>query len=75
MSGIRQTVWLEPVPERAIENIRTTPDIDGGKLMVETTVNNPKANDRIEVKVLDDNKVIASGSALNHTSEIGRAHV
>ena len=55
-------------PERAIENIRTTPDIDGGKLTVETTVNNPKANDRIEVKVLDGNKVIASGSALNHTS-------
>lgn len=68
VSGIWQTVWLEPVPERAIENIRTTPDIDGGKLTVETTVNNPKANDRIEVKVLDGNKVIASGSALNHTS-------
>lgn len=68
VSGIWQTVWLEPVPERAIENIRTTPDIDGGKLTVETTVNTPKTNDRIEVKVLDGNKVIASGSALNHTS-------
>ena len=31
VSGIWQTVWLEPVPEYAIENIRTTPDIDGGK--------------------------------------------
>ena len=68
VSGIWQTVWLEPVPERAIENIRTTPDIDGGKLTVETTVNTPKTNYRIEVKVLDGNKVIASGSALNHTS-------
>jgi len=68
VSGIWQTVWLEPVPERAIENIRTTPDIDGGKLTVETMVNNPRATDRIEVKVLDGNKVIASGSALNHAS-------
>ena len=64
VSGIWQTVWLEPVPEYAIENIRTTPDIDGGKLTVETTVNCHNATDRIEVKVLDGNKVIAFGSAL-----------
>ena len=68
VSGIWQTVWLEPVPEYAIENIRTTPDIDGGKLTVETTVNSHNVTDRIEVKVLDGNKVIASGSALNHAS-------
>ena len=68
VSGIWQTVWLEPVPEYAIENIRTTPDIDGGKLTVETTVNCHNATDRIEVKVLDGNKVIAFGSALNHAS-------
>ncbi len=68
VSGIWQTVWLEPVPERAIENIRTTPDIDGGRLTVETTVSSQRATDLIEVKVLDGNKVIASGSALNGTS-------
>ena len=68
VSGIWQTVWLEPVPEYTIENIRTTPDIDGGKLTVETTVNSHNVTDRIEVKVLDGNKVIASGSALNHAS-------
>ena len=40
VSGIWQTVWLEPVPEYAIENIRTTPDIDGGKLTIVTFAEN-----------------------------------
>ena len=30
VSGIWQTVWLEPVPETSIEGIRITPDIDCG---------------------------------------------
>ena len=28
VSGIWQTVWLEPVPAQSITNIKTTPDID-----------------------------------------------
>jgi len=31
-TGIWQTVWLEPVPERSIETIRITPDADSGKV-------------------------------------------
>src|SRR5205823_4814888 len=29
-SGIWQTVWLEPLPARRIEEIRITPDVDRG---------------------------------------------
>ncbi|ROP35887.1 LamG-like jellyroll fold domain-containing protein [Saccharothrix texasensis] len=33
-SGIWQTVWLEPVPDKAIDDVKTTPDITGGTLAV-----------------------------------------
>ncbi len=38
VSGIWQTVWLEPVAERHIESVTTTADIDRGTLTVKTKV-------------------------------------
>ncbi len=35
VSGIWQTVWLEPVPEAFIGGLRITPDLDGGTVKVE----------------------------------------
>jgi beta-galactosidase/beta-glucuronidase len=35
VSGIWQTVWLEPVPETFISGLRITPDLDGGRVRVE----------------------------------------
>ena len=35
VSGIWQTVWLEPVPQAFIAGLRITPDLDGGKVRVE----------------------------------------
>ena len=34
-SGIWQTVWMEPVPEASIDDVRTTPDVAGDSLEVE----------------------------------------
>ena len=34
VTGIWQTVWLEPVPETHISGLTITPDIDGGTLTV-----------------------------------------
>ena len=34
VTGIWQTVWLEPVPEQYIANLRITPDLDGGCIRV-----------------------------------------
>lgn len=39
VSGIWQTVWLEPVSESYIVNIKTTPDIDKNVLKVEVVAN------------------------------------
>ncbi|MBQ6019189.1 MAG: hypothetical protein IJL26_03320, partial [Clostridia bacterium] len=38
VSGIWQTVWLEPVNETYLENVKMTPDVFGGKLIVEADV-------------------------------------
>ena len=35
VSGIWQTVWLENVPERYIENMRLTPDLEGVRIQIE----------------------------------------
>ena len=34
VSGIWQTVWLENVPERYVENIRLTPDLEGVRILL-----------------------------------------
>jgi beta-galactosidase/beta-glucuronidase len=66
VTGIWQTVWLEPVPEKYITNVKITPDIDKNILTVEASVNELSALDKIEVKVMDGSHVIASGRSINH---------
>ena len=66
VSGIWQTVWLEPVPEKYIENVKITPDIDKNIIGVETFINQATASDRIEVKVMEGSRVVATGQSINN---------
>ena len=63
VSGIWQTVWLEPVPQRYIETLRTVPDIDRHLLTVNVCANG-ESIDRVEVSVLDGETLVASAAAL-----------
>lgn len=65
VSGIWQTVWLEPVPAKYIAGIRTTPDIDRKTLRVEVDAAAAQVSDMIEVTVLDGGKEIARAKAVN----------
>ena len=65
VSGIWQTVWLEPVPAQSITNIKTTPDIDLNKLTVEVATDEKKLSDKIEVKVFDGKELVAKGVSIN----------
>ncbi len=38
LSGIWQTVWLEPVPETYIRGFRQTPDVDAGQLKIDLDI-------------------------------------
>lgn len=66
VTGIWQTVWLEPVPESYIENLRITPDIDKNILQVEAIASNATNASRIEVKVKDGSRVVATGQSINN---------
>lgn len=65
VSGIWQTVWLEPVPEQYIANIKTTSDIDLNKLTIEIGTGKKTLSDKIVVNVLEGNRLVAKGSAIN----------
>ena len=66
VTGIWQTVWLEPVPETYIKDLRVTPDVDKNSLMVDAITNSQSASTRVEVKVKDGNNVVATGKSINN---------
>ena len=64
VTGIWQTVWLEPVAAQHIAHLKTTPDIDKKTVKVEVTTN-VCSPDKVEVKVFDGKNLVAKGAALN----------
>lgn len=65
VTGIWQTVWLEPVAENYIADLRLTPDIDLNQLTVDARLNQSSSSELVEVKVYDENKVVATGKSIN----------
>lgn len=63
VTGIWQTVWLEPVAQNHIETLRITPDIDEMTLTVDAISSTPGV--RCDVTVSDNGRRIASGSSIN----------
>lgn len=63
VTGIWQTVWLEPVAEKHIEFVRTTPDIDNSRLSVELLSNGTNYADLYQVEVFDGSTKIATAKA------------
>lgn len=67
VTGIWQTVWIEPVPETYLDNIKITPDIDKNILSVQGISNVCNASKlRVEVKVKDGVNVVATGQSINN---------
>ena len=65
VSGIWQTVWLEPVPATHITDVRILPDIDRNILSVGVAHSGTAANIVAEVKVYDGGKLVAQASSIN----------
>ncbi|MDR1810298.1 MAG: beta-galactosidase [Prevotella sp.] len=63
VTGIWQTVWLEPVNEKHIIAANTVPDIDKGLLKVDILAANTHPADVIEVKALDGQQTVAVATA------------
>jgi len=70
VSGIWQTVWLEPVSEKHITGIKAIPDIDKNELAIDICSQGADMGDVFEVTVKDGSKEIvkskcAAGQTLN----------
>ncbi|PRY97337.1 glycoside hydrolase family 2 protein [Marinilabilia salmonicolor] len=71
VSGIWQTVWLEPVAKTYISSIRTTPDIDMNCVSIETDVFGNKYGDVVSVTVKADGEIVTVASAsVTHPLEL-----
>jgi beta-galactosidase/beta-glucuronidase len=66
VSGILQTVWLEPVTKKHIADLRILPDIDRNVLSVDAKVIGRCCDDMVEVNVYDGNKLVAVGKSINN---------
>jgi len=63
VTGIWQTVWLEPVAEKHIEFVRTTANIDRNSVAVELQTSGTNYADLYQVEVFDGNTKIATVKA------------
>lgn len=62
VTGIWQTVWLEPVPVNNIKALRITPDVDSNRLRVQA---NTTDDGIIKVEVIDNGTTVATASGLS----------
>tara|TARA_R110002049_G_scaffold9962_2_gene49685 strand:- start:68056 stop:69861 length:1806 start_codon:yes stop_codon:yes gene_type:complete len=60
VTGIWQTVWLEPVNTKSISNIKTTPNVDGGTVNISTDLKGASYGDIVEVTVFDGANIVTS---------------
>ncbi|EJW93544.1 glycosyl hydrolase, family 2, partial [gut metagenome] len=63
VTGIWQTVWIEPVASAHVKSIKSIPDIDNGVVHV-TVSAEASANDVVEVRLMDKGNVITSAKGL-----------
>ncbi|GHV50489.1 beta-galactosidase [Bacteroidia bacterium] len=63
VTGIWQTVWLEPVAASHITAIKAIPDLDNKALNITVSAESNRA-DIVEVKLIDKGKVVASAKGL-----------
>ena len=62
VSGIWQTVWIEPVAKSHISGIKAIPNLDQKNIAVTVTADNCTTGDLVEVNILDKGKVVASAT-------------
>lgn len=64
VTGIWQTVWIEPVNKTSITELRTTPNVDQNSVTIKANVAGAGAGDFIEISVFDNGKEIANEKAV-----------
>jgi len=71
VSGIWQTVWLEPVNQKYITGIRSVSDIDAKKISIEVPTSGATMGDIVEVSLKDAGRTLTTvKSAVGQSIEI-----
>ena len=65
VTGIWQTVWIEPVAENYISSIKSIPNIDSETVEITVQTADCKSQDVIEVKIFDNSLLVASAKGLS----------
>jgi beta-galactosidase/beta-glucuronidase len=68
VSGIWQTVWLEPVPEKHIRSLRLTPDLANGQLDIAVDIDPMRADLSLEATASFNGQVVAQATATAGTA-------
>jgi beta-galactosidase/beta-glucuronidase len=63
VTGIWQTVWIEPVSQAYVSHLKTVSNIDGGNISVLASAEGTSVADIIEVKVMENGNVVSTGKA------------
>ncbi len=63
VTGIWQTVWIEPVTSAYITGLKPVPDIDGNTLSVRAETSGTQAGDILEFKVFEEGTLIGTARA------------
>jgi hypothetical protein len=63
VTGIWQTVWLEPVPTTYISEVHARPEPDAGLVHVRVAIAGPRASDPVRLSITDGTRVVAEGAA------------
>lgn len=64
VTGIWQTVWMEPVPDSYIASLHTVPNLDKATVTVTPDFKGLTSDDLYQVEVLFEGEKVASGKAL-----------
>ncbi len=65
VSGIWQTVWLEPVADNHITAIKTIPNLTNNTIQTTVTLADNQSNDIIHISLIDNGTVVAQAQATN----------
>jgi hypothetical protein len=67
VSGIWQTVWLEPVAETFIRRYRVEPDIDKKRAIVKVEADGNMDGKRVTARVIENSRIVANSSGRMNT--------
>ena len=76
VSGIWQTVWLEPVSSKYISNVVSVADIDNKNLKVKVGTQNTTSSDVVQIVLKEQNTIVAmTKGVVGETLELALADV